>query len=453
MTAATVLHTQQDMQTLKKVIFAASLGNLVEWFDFAVYGFLATVLAEQFFPSGDDTVALLETFAVFAVAFALRPLGGIAFGIIGDRIGRKRTLALTILMMAGSTTAIGVLPSYHSVGIAATVLLCVARSVQGFSAGGEYAGACAYVLEHCPPDRKGRYSSYLPVSTFLSFAFAALISFALSASLSAEAMSSWGWRIPFLVAAPLGLFGFYIRLRLEETPIFHAIEEGDEAPPVRTWEALGQQAGTMLKLGGFISVTALSFYTFTSYTSTYLQVVVHVSRSTALFSSVVALLFAAALAPVFGRFSDRIGRRATMTIACLLLAVLVLPAFALAGANSLPRIIGGQSLLALGTVMCNIVTAVLLSELFPTRVRYTASAITYNIAYTLFGGTAPFVATFLISKTGNNLAPALYLLVMSVVALLCARALPETSKRSLTDEPTSTAEATAPALGQGTARA
>lgn len=451
--AATAPHTQQDIRTLKKVIFAAAIGNLVEWFDFAVYGFLATILAEQFFPSGDSTAALLQTFAVFAVAFALRPLGGMVFGLIGDRIGRRRTLAVTILMMAGSTTVIGLLPSYHTVGIAATVLLCAARSVQGFSAGGEYAGACAYVLEHCPPDRKGRYSSFLPVSTFLSFALAALLSFALSASLSAESMSSWGWRIPFLVAAPLGLFGFYIRSRLEETPAFHAIEEQHERAPLQTWRALGPQAGAMLKLGGFISVTALSFYTFTSYMSTYLQAVAHVSRSTALLSSVIALLFAAALAPVFGRFSDRVGRRATMTISCLLLALLVLPAFALAGGNSLPRIIGGQWLLALGTVMCNVVTAVLLSELFPTRVRYTASAITYNVAYTLFGGTAPFVATFLISKTGNNLSPALYLLVMSIVALLCAIALPETSKRSLTDEPTSTPETAVPVLGDGVRRA
>jgi MFS transporter, MHS family, proline/betaine transporter len=427
---------QVETKVLRKVIFAAALGNFVEWFDFAVYGFLATILAEQFFPSGDPTVSLLKTFAVFAVAFALRPLGGVFFGILGDHIGRRRTLALTILLMAGSTTTIGLLPTYQSVGVLAAVLLCVARSVQGFSAGGEYAGACAYVLEHCPPERKARYASFIPVSTFVSFAIAAVASFTMAASLSSGQMSAWGWRIPFLIAAPLGLFGFYIRWRLEETPIFHLMEAKQDVAGAPLRETIRAHYKTMLKLGGFISATALAFYTFTTYMSTYLQVVADVSRPTALLASVVSLAFAALLAPLFGRLSDRVGRKITMTTACTLLAVFVLPAFGLASEGSLWRIVGGQWLLALGTVMCNVVTAVLMSELFPTRVRYTASAVTYNLAYTIFGGTAPFVATYLIAKTDNHLAPAVYLLVVSLVAFLCALALPETSKTSLSDEPT-----------------
>lgn len=427
--------TQVDARVLRNVIFAASLGNFVEWFDFAVYGFMATILAEHFFPSSDPVSGLLQTFAVFAVAFALRPLGGIFFGILGDRIGRRRTLSLTILLIAGSTTAIGLLPTYQTVGVLATTLLCLARALQGFSAGGEYAGACAYVLEHCPSDRKARYSSFVPLSTFMSFAFAALSSFAMAALLSVEQMSSWGWRVPFLIAAPLGLFGFYIRWRLEETPIFHLIEAESKVARTPLRETIRAHLRTMLKLTGFISATALAFYIFTTYMSTYLQVVANVSQATALLASVASLVFGAALAPLLGRFSDRVGRRITMAVACGLLIAFVFPSFWLAGSGSLWRILAGQGLLALGTVTANVVTAVLLSELFPTRVRYTASAVAYNLAYTVFGGTAPFVATYLISRTGNHLAPAAYLLVVSVVALACALALPETAKKSLSDGP------------------
>lgn len=204
--------------TLKKVICAAAVGNFVEWFDFAVYGFLATAIAQQFFPSGDATTGLLKTFAVFAVAFAFRPLGGIVFGMLGDRIGRKKVLAMTILLMAGATTLIGLLPTYAAIGIAAPILLTLIRCAQGFSAGGEYAGACAYLMEHAPRTQRAWYGSFIPVSTFSAFACAAVMAYALDASLSPEAMANWGWRVPFLIAAPLGLVGLYLRWRLDETP-------------------------------------------------------------------------------------------------------------------------------------------------------------------------------------------------------------------------------------------
>lgn len=297
---------------LRKVVVAASVGNFVEWFDFAVYGFMATILAGEFFASDDPTVALLNTFALFVVAFALRPLGGAIFGLLGDRLGRKKMLSLTIILMAGSTTAIGVLPTYQTVGLLAPLLLCLARCVQGFSAGGEYAGACAFVLEHSPVDKKARYSSFLPVSTFSAFAFAAVVAFVFAATLSDAAMSAWGWRIPFLVAAPLGIFGFYIRMRLDETPAFALIEEHGEKVQAPLRETLRTQATTMIRLCGFVAVTALAFYTFTTYMTTYLQVVLKMDRATALFSNVAALLFAAALAPLVGRLSDRIGRKPTM---------------------------------------------------------------------------------------------------------------------------------------------
>ena len=431
MTNATM--EQVSPQTLRRVIVAAGIGNFVEWFDFAVYGFLATTIAQQFFPSGDASAALLKTFAVFAVAFAFRPLGGIFFGMLGDRIGRKRTLAMTILLMAGATTLIGLLPTYAAIGVMAPVFLSLIRCAQGFSAGGEYAGACAYLMEHAPRDKRAWYGSFIPVSTFSAFAAAAVVAYALEASLSAEAMGSWGWRLPFLIAAPLGLVGLYLRWKLDETPAFQAVTEEHAVAHSPLRETLRNHGGAICCLGAFVSLTALSFYMFTTYFATYLQVAGGLSRATALLVSLIALLFAAAICPLAGLYSDRFGRRVTVMTACALLMVAVYPSFLMASSGSFAASVVGVMLLAVGAVLCGVVTAALLSETFPTRTRYTASAITYNIAYTLFGGTAPLVATWLISTTGSNLSPAFYLIAIALLALAGGLALPETSRISLHD--------------------
>ncbi|QXH58611.1 MFS transporter [Pseudomonas maumuensis] len=421
--------------TLRRVIAASAIGNFVEWFDFAVYGFLATLIASQFFASEDASVALLKTFAVFAVAFALRPLGGIVFGALGDRLGRKRILSLTILLMAGSTTLIGLLPTYASIGVLAPALLTLARCLQGFSAGGEYAGACAYLMEHAPRGRRAFYGSFVPVSTFSAFACAAVIAYGLEASLTPEAMNAWGWRIPFLVAAPLGLVGLYLRWRMEETPAFRqALAEGKAHSHSPLGDTLRHHGRTIRNLGAFISLTALSFYMFTTYFATYLQTVGHLSRAQALLVSTVALLFAATGCPLAGAFSDRVGRRRTIGFTCLWVMVAVFPAYWLASSGSLAGALLGVILLAIGALMSGVVTAALLSECFPTRSRYTASAITYNVAYTLFGGTAPLVATWLIEQSGSRLAPAFYLVVIALLALIGGLALPETAQVSLHEE-------------------
>jgi MHS family proline/betaine transporter-like MFS transporter len=426
-----VTSTEVEPATLRRVIVAASVGNFVEWFDFAVYGFLATTIAQLFFPSGDAAVALLKTFAVFAVAFAFRPLGGVFFGLLGDRIGRRRTLAFTILLMAAATTLIGLLPTYAMIGMAAPLLLCLIRCAQGFSAGGEYAGACAYLLEHAPVGRRAWYGSFIPVSTFLAFAAAASVAYGLELLLTPEAMSAWGWRLPFLLAAPLGLVGLYLRWRLEETPAFKAAQQEPGAVHTPLGQTLREQGRRILCLGGFVSLTALAFYMFTTYFSTYLQVAAGLSRATALLVSLLALLAAALLCPLCGALADRLGRRRTVLIACLLQGLLVYPAFVLASSGSVASALIAVLMLASGAVLCNVLTAVLMAESFPTKARYTASAITYNMAYTLFGGTAPLMATWLISVTGSNLAPAFYLIAVALLGLLGGMALPETSKLAL----------------------
>lgn len=428
-----IAEQQVDPATLKRVICAAAVGNFVEWFDFAVYGFLATVIAAHFFPSGDPSVALLKTFAVFAVAFAFRPLGGIFFGMLGDRIGRKRVLAMTILLMAGATTLIGLLPTYAQIGLVAPLLLTIIRCAQGFSAGGEYAGACAYLMEHAPRTQRAWYGSFIPVSTFTAFACAAVIAYALDASLSPEAMATWGWRVPFLIAAPMGIVGLYLRWRLDETPAFQAVAQEHAVAHSPLRETLKTQGGAICCLGAFVSLTALSFYTFTTYFTTYLQVAGGLTRATALLISVIALVFAALMCPLAGAYSDKVGRRATILTTGVGLILVVYPAFMMASSGSFAASIVGVMMLAVGAVLSGVVTAALLSEIFPTRTRYTASAITYNMAYTIFGGTAPLMATWLIGMTGSNLAPAYYLMAISVLALAGGLALPETSKISLHD--------------------
>jgi len=315
--------------------------------------------------------------------------------------------------------------------VLAPVLLTLIRCAQGFSAGGEYAGACAYLMEHAPRTQRAWYGSFVPVSTFSAFACAAVVAYALESSLSLDAMSTWGWRLPFLLAAPLGLVGLYLRWKLDETPAFQAVanEAAVAHSPLR--ETLRTHGAAICCLGAFVSLTALSFYMFTTYFATYLQVAGGLSRATALLVSVIALIFAAAICPLAGMFSDRVGRRATMASAGVLLLVVVYPAFLMASSGSFIASIIGVMLLAVGAVLCGVVTAALLSETFPTRTRYTASAITYNMAYTIFGGTAPLVATWLITTTGSNLSPAFYLMAVAVLALAGGLALPETSKVSL----------------------
>ena len=415
-------------QTLRQVTFAGFAGTVVEWFDFAVYGFMATIIATTFFPESTGAVALLQTFAIFAVAFALRPVGGAIFGMLGDRIGRKSVLILTVLLMSGSTAAIGLLPSYEQIGIWAAVLLTAARCLQGLSAGGEYAGAVTYVIEHAPHDQRARWGSAMPTATFSAFAAAALLSYLLTTGLGEAAMQEWGWRIPFLIAAPLGLIAFWIRRKLGESPMFQEDDTTEHAPLRST---LRTQARPMMILAGYISLTALSFYIFSTYMTTFLREVVQLEAVPVLASNVIALTLAACMAPLGGIICDRFGRRKTMFASAILLGGTAIPGYMIAAGATFTTALLGQILIMFGTVAANVVTAVLLTEIFPTRVRYTASGVTYNVAYALFGGTAPYIATWLIDVTGNPLSPAIYLTVIAAGAFIATTLMPETAGRDL----------------------
>ena len=416
---------------LRQVTFAGFAGTVVEWFDFAVYGFMATIIASTFFPESHGAVALLQTFAIFAVAFALRPVGGAFFGMLGDRIGRKSVLILTVLLMSGSTAAIGLLPSYEHIGIWAAVLLTAARCLQGLSAGGEYAGAVTYVIEHAPPQQRALWGSAMPTATFAAFAAAALLSYLLTTGLGEVAMQQWGWRIPFLIAAPLGLIAFWVRRSLGESPMFQDVAKDNITDHAPLRSTIATQARPMAILTGYISLTALSFYIFSTYMTTFLREVVQLGTVPVLASNVIVLTLAAITAPFAGIICDRFGRRKTMYASAILLAATAIPGYMIAAGATFTTALIGQLIIMFGTVAANVVTAVLLTEVFPTRVRYTASGVTYNVSYALFGGTAPYVATWLIDVTGNPISPAIYLTVIAAGAFVATILLPETAGRAL----------------------
>ena len=421
-------------QTRRKVVMASFIGNFVEWFDYAAYGYLAAVISTVFFPETDKTTALLATFAVFAISFLVRPLGGIVWGHIGDKVGRKAALSLSILIMSGATFCIALLPSYAVVGVLAPILLLLVRVVQGFSASGEYAGASAFLVEYAPPKRRGLYASVVPASTATGLLLGSLIAALLTGVLSDGQMHDWGWRLPFLLAAPMGLIGRYIRLKLEDTPVFRALEKDHDVSAAPVLETIKKNFRPLVIALGVAVLNAVAFYVLLSYMPTYLSEELGFGASESFLATTIAL--AAYIGFIFftGMASDRFGRKKMLITASVLFILLTVPAFMLLdGAGFLLIVIiqvvlGGLLTLNDGTLPS------FLSELFPTRVRYTGFALSFNLANAIFGGTAPFVATLLIAWTGNDIAPAWYVVAAAVVSLSAVLASRETSREPLRDD-------------------
>jgi len=416
---------------LRRAVIGAAIGNCVEWFDFAVYGYLAQTLGTVFFPSGDPTVSLLASFAVFAAAFFVRPLGGLVFGPLGDRVGRQRTLATVIILMSLSTLAIGLLPGYSSIGVLAPALLVGARLLQGFSVGGEFGGAATFLAEYAPEGRRGLYTSWAQVTALAGLALGAALVLALRSGLSDAAMLAWGWRIPFLLAGPLGLVGLYLRLRLEETPAFRALRGagGVTHAPIR--EMVARNARSLLQTVGLAIFPNAGFYIVLTYLQTHLTREVGLSPTGASLSTLLTLLVTMALIPPLGALSDRVGRRPLLAASCLGYALLTYPAFLLMARGGAVGAVLTHA--ALGVLLAVFLSAVLatVTELFPTRVRYSGFALGHNLAVALAGGLAPFVATYLISTTGSSSAPAYYLIGAAVITLITLTTVHETARASL----------------------
>jgi MFS transporter, MHS family, proline/betaine transporter len=420
-----------DESTLRRAIAACAIGNATEWFDYATYGFLAATLGAVFFPSGNETAQLLSAFAVFALTFFVRPLGGVFFGPLGDRIGRQRVLATTILLMAGATFVIGLLPSYATIGILAPILLLLLRLVQGFSAGGEYGGASTFMVEYAPDERRGYYASWLEFGTLVGFSLGAGLVTFMTFVLSQDAMTSWGWRIPFLIALPLGIVGLYLRTRLEDTPGFRALENAGEVAEAPLRELFRSNWRDLLLCGGIVIIYNLANYTLLTYMPSYLSDSLGISDTAGLLLLFIAILVMLVVITFVGSFSDRVGRKPVLIGAMIGFVVLTYPAFLLISVGSGVSVMAGLLIFALLQVLLLGTLPATLPALFPTKERYSGFAISYNVSTAAFGGTAPFVATALVSATGNQFMPAFYVMAAALVSSIPIWLMAETAKRPL----------------------
>ncbi|PLS16992.1 MFS transporter [Bacillus sp. M6-12] len=412
--------TVVDASVAKKSMIGTSVGNAMEWFDFGIYSFLAVTMGKVFFPDIDPSFQLIYAFATFAVAFIARPIGGMFFGMMGDRIGRKKVLALTMILMAAATLSIGLIPGFAAIGIAAQILLLLARLVQGFSTGGEYAGAMTYIAETTPDKKRTFMASGLEVGTLVGFIAGAGLVTALTYLLGKEAMVEWGWRIPFFIAAPLGLIGFYFRNHLGETPAFEAmnqaIDEGNQRTSFK--EIFAEHWRALLICTAIVIFYNVMSYTVLTYMPSYLSEELGYGEQKGLLLIVIVMIAMIPLVMAMGYWSDRIGRNRILKGALIGAIVLSIPAFMLVRSGNIYGAFFG--LLILGALLSALQGSLpaTLPSLFFTRVRYGALAITYNTATSLFGGTTPLIVAWLVSATGNKMLPAYYLMAMCTFGLV-----------------------------------
>ncbi|MFE4834817.1 MFS transporter [Arthrobacter sp. NPDC056691] len=416
--------------TRRRVITASFIGNFVEWFDYAVYGYLAGIISTVFFPEADRQTALLATFGVFAISFFVRPLGGFFWGHIGDRLGRRKALSLSIVIMSVATFCIALIPGYGTIGFLAPVLLLLVRVVQGFSASGEYAGASAFLVEYAPAHRRGLYAAVVPASTAAGLLLGSLLAALLTSVLSESQLHDWGWRLPFLLAAPMGLIGRYIRTKLEDTPAFRALsqEEHGKAPARDMFRNNRRQ---LIIATGAVLLNAVGFYVILSYMPTYLAEELGFGAGESFLATTIALASYIGFIFLTGIASDRFGRKRMLITASVLFMLLTVPAFMLLDTGNFLVIVLVQILLGGMLTLNDGTLPSFLAELFPTKTRYSGFAVSFNLSNALFGGTAPFMATLLIGLTHNKLAPGWYLVAASLVSLIAVLFAVETSKKPL----------------------
>jgi MHS family proline/betaine transporter-like MFS transporter len=424
----------RSARTRRKALVAAATGNFVEWFDFTLYGFMAVTLASVFFPPDSGKAALLAIFAVYGSAFIARPLGAVFFGSIGDRLGRRGSLSLAIGLMGVSTAAIGLLPTYAAAGALAPTLLLLCRLIQGFSAGGEFAGAATFVVEHAPPGRRPLYLAILGGSTSLGVvgATAAVLAFR---SAGASAFDNGGWRWAFLVGGALAIVGLILRLGVEETPVFSAAVEqqqnrnGTRRSPLR--ELLTQHRRVMGIVFVFFASIGVLSHMMLGYMPTYLVTSAGIASSTALVLTMFAMIVPLPMALVLAGFVEKVGRRPFLRAGAVSAVLVVIPCYLLIGTGNKPAI--GIALIVLMFVVLLLNTGLLvILEILPTRLRYIGTAVPYNVAYALFAGTAPLVCQALVDSTGSALAPAFYGTAIALLACpVLLRGIPETKGTDL----------------------
>jgi MFS family permease len=433
---------EQPQKGVWRVIAASTAGTMIEWYDFFIFGSLATILSTQFYPAGSATANFLKTLATFAVGFAVRPIGALFFGRLGDLVGRKFAFLTTLLLMGGSTAAIGFLPGYNRIGVAAPILLVVLRMMQGLAIGGEYGGASVYVAEHVPDSRRGFYTSFIQTTASLGLFTSLIVILITSKLLGQAAFAQWGWRIPFVLSLILVAFSFYIRMQLGESPLYARLKaEGSSSrAPIRdSFDTWPKWKVVIRVLFGVTAGQAVTYYTSHFYALFFLQTVLKIPATQAYSIVAIAVVIGTPAFVIFGRLSDRFGRKKIMMAGNLLSALTYFALYRAMTAFSSP--VNAPAIIAVIVVMiafAAMVTgpvAAFLVESFPAKVRYTSMSLPYHFGNGWFGGFLPLIATALVAKTGNIYMGLLYPTVIALMTFVVGTiTLPETRDQRIWDE-------------------
>jgi MFS family permease len=413
MTIAAAVHHRASEAERKiwGVIAASSVGTVIEWYDFYIFGSLAATLSGIFYPGSNATVSLLKWLATFAAGFAVRPFGALFFGRIGDLVGRKYAFMITLLIMGGSTAAIGLLPGYGTLGIFAPILLVSLRLLQGLALGGEYGGAAVYVAEHAPDDKRGYYTSYIQTTATLGLFLSLIVILVTKHSMTDAEFKSWGWRIPFLISALLVVVSYYIRARMAESPLFVQLQkEGktSKAPLTDAYGTAERWKVFFIVLLGATAGQAVVWYTGQFYALFFLQTVLKVPVDTAYSIVAIALVLGTPFFVVFGALSDRMGRKGIIMSGCLLAALTYIPIYHGMSAAAEPvnfwMLVLYMFIQVLYVTMVYGPIAAFLVESFPAKIRYTSLSLPYHFGNGWFGGFTPVIATSIVAATGNRYA-------------------------------------------------
>lgn len=419
MTAAAIQGAQpRSPAMIRRAVISSVIGNGLEWYDFLVYGFFATIIAQVFFPTSDPLVSTLLTAATFAVSFLVRPVGGVLLSTYADRFGRKPILTVMILIMGFSTVLIGLTPSYATIGILAPILVILARILQGISVGAEFASATAMLVEYAPPGRKMMFGSFQMCSQALALALAAFSGYALATLLTPEDLQNWGWRIPFLLGSLITPLGFYIRRFVDESPEYE--KDGKQSEGHTPFRAvLAEHRNALLRCFGIMIPGTASNYVWFIFLPGYVMRQLKLPFTSAMLSSLIGGILLFIFVPIMGHLADRWSAFRIWLLGMVSFALLSYPLLAYVVAEpSFERLLTAQAICALSIAAIWAPTPGLLAGMFPTQVRSTGMSIAYNVVVLLFGGLAPFTLTWLVARTGSDMVPSYYLLACTALSLL-----------------------------------
>lgn len=416
---------------LRRVILSCMIGNALEWYDFALYGYFATIIGQLFFPTSSQFASLMATFGIFAAGFIMRPLGGIIFGYIGDKIGRKSALMWSIYLMAIPTALIGLLPTYEQIGWIAPTCLTLIRLAQGLSMGGEFTGSMIFVVEHAENGKRGFYGSLVVLSLFIGLLVGSTIATLTFYFLEESQVVSWGWRIPFLLSVVGGFIGTFMRKAVHEPEQFEKAKKQNKENVTPLKELFTFHSKTIV-LVIFMELTlSVGFFVIFAFISNYLSALLEFDKSTSMLLTTISVISAGAIAPLAGWVSDRVGRKPVLIAGSLGFVLLSYPLFL-----SFQDVVWYMPVLAqtiLGLFMGIFFSTIpaMLVELFPTNVRYSGLSIAHSLSMAIFGGSAPFLATWFIQATGNQAAPGLYLAIAALMSMVACFFLKDRFKENL----------------------